>query len=516
MGKFNTKSTITEKLMSRPDATTNKEGGLAFEMDAKTKLVTETLATFVEPKFYDNVSTLKKGMSMRTQLASTNDLKKTIKAVLEVDPEFVLKLAVYARKEMNLRSVPLFLLNEYANSGASVPNSRRYVSACIQRADEITELLGLSMHTRVTHPEKKFKGKKTSIFIKEGLAPAFNKFDEYQFAKYNREGDVSLKDALLITHPKPKSREQQELFDKIVGGTLATPETWEVTLSGNGASKESWESILPKMGYMALLKNLRNFMKYEVDIDLVTAKLTDPEAVKKSKQFPFRFFSAYKAVSEAECINMDYKYKMLKAVETAMEISIANVPKIPGNTLVLVDTSGSMTYQSISERSTVKPADIAGLFGAISSTVCESSDIVVFADAFGKVRFTEGLSTLKKMDIISRSDVGCATYAHLPMAFARTQKVKYDRVILFSDMQCYDHDRSNTSSFAREFFAYQRQVTPAFLYSIDLMGYGTAQVPQYNNKVLMLAGFSEKLFDFIPSFESERETLVRTIGEYKI
>lgn len=215
--------------MNSPEAILNHEGGLAFAMEAKTKLVTEVLASFVEGKFYQN----------KTQVV--RDLQETVRTVLEIDPEFVLKLAVYARKVMYLRSVPLFLINEYANSGRILPNSRKYVSACIGRADEITELLALSLESREELP-----GKKASQFILKGLGPAFNNFDEYQFAKYNREATVTLKDALFLCHPCAKSLAQQTLFDAIANDDLATPDTWEVEISGKGSTKETWEAMLEK------------------------------------------------------------------------------------------------------------------------------------------------------------------------------------------------------------------------------------------------------------------------------
>ncbi|MDD4805131.1 MAG: hypothetical protein PHN69_08390, partial [Candidatus Pacebacteria bacterium] len=192
-----------------------------------------------------------------------------------------------------------------------------------------------------------------------------------------------------------------------------------------------------------------------------------------------------------------------------------SVPKISGKSLVLVDVSGSMCWQPISKHSKVTPAEVAGMFGAISSKICDDADVIVFASEFGKVRFEENQGILKRMELISKANVGGGTDAFKPMDHARKIKSKYDRIFLFSDMQCYDSkDRYN--SFAKSFYGYQREVNHAYLYTVDLIGYGTAQVPQDNDKVLMLAGFSEKLFGFIPSFESDRLTLVHEIENYYV
>jgi hypothetical protein len=170
-----------------------------------------------------------------------------------------------------------------------------------------------------------------------------------------------------------------------------------------------------------------------------------------------------------------------------------------------------MTWKTISEHSKVTPADIAGMFGAISSKICEKSDVIVFASTFGRVVFEEDHGTITRMNFISNVDVGGGTEAWKPMEHARQMKAKYDRVFMFSDMQCYS-DIDN--SFAKSFLLYQREVAPAFLYSVDLMGYGTAQVPTNQDKVILLSGFSEKLFDFIPKFETSRESLIQDIEGY--
>ena len=137
--------------------------------------------------------------------------------------------------------------------------------------------------------------KSRTIMIKKGIAGAFKKFDAYQFAKYRRsDKDVKLRDALFLTHPKPENEERAALYKKIAEDTLESADTWEVRVSTKGASKDSWEKSIPRMGYMALLRNLANFSKHEINralLEQVCNTLTDPQRVKVSKQLPFRFLS---------------------------------------------------------------------------------------------------------------------------------------------------------------------------------------------------------------------------------
>jgi hypothetical protein len=499
MSKFNQKQTLPEKLTNHSDATLNYEGAMAFALDAKTELITRVMTSFIsEDKYYT------KGK------IADQDLQKAISNVLAVDPEFVLKTASFARNEMYMRSAPMFLLNEFANSGAKVPGSRKYASQCIQRADEINELMALSISTR------KKKGNKSN-FIKYGIRDALNKFDRYQFGKYNRDGTVKFRDSIFITHPAPKTEAQQLIFDDLVNDNLESPDTWEVALSTKGASKEVWEDLLARdrVPFMAMLRNLNNCIKWDVNLEPVIKMLTNPVAVRKSKQFPFRFFSAYKALQQERNTGKNIT-PLLDALNKAMELSIENLPKLPGKTLVLIDVSGSMSSGKVSEKSSVTYSDISCLFGAISTKICEQADLFPFACNTRQVFYSSTNGILDIMEKIRNANVGCSTYAYLPMEVARQQKIKYDRVILFSDMQCYGGSSWMTGGqgFATSFIQYQNTVNPAYLYSVDLAGYGTTQVPKDNKKVCTIAGWSEKILSFIPMFESESATMVKTIEEY--
>lgn len=203
-----------------------------------------------------------------------NDRLARIQSLIQKnEPEFVAKLAVYARKDMYLRSIPLVLTTELAKQASGTDLVSKTVDGVIQRADEITELLAYYQLANERTETKKLN--KLSKQIQKGLVKSFNKFDEYQFAKYNRKAEVTLKDALFLVHPKAKDENQQAIFNKIANDALETPYTWEVELSVLGqakfsddaerksAFKNKWEELIfsNKLGYMATLRNLRNILK---------------------------------------------------------------------------------------------------------------------------------------------------------------------------------------------------------------------------------------------------------------
>jgi 60 kDa SS-A/Ro ribonucleoprotein len=114
--------------------------------------------------------------------------------VPQVAAEQVYEIALAARLQQKLRHVPLLLALEMLKYDAH----RLYVAALlpkiITRADQLTDILALY-----------FKEGKRPIAkaLQKGLAASFATFDEYQFAKYDRDNAVKLRDVLFLTHPKP-------------------------------------------------------------------------------------------------------------------------------------------------------------------------------------------------------------------------------------------------------------------------------------------------------------------------
>lgn len=305
--------------------TTNHEGALAWRMTPEWELYTTVVTTMgVEDKFYEG---------------GEERVRRIADLVRKVEPEFVAQLAVYTREEMHLRSVPLLLLVELANCHQGDSLVSRAVGRMIQRADEITELLMCYLWRT---GKSDLSG--LSCQLRKGLAEAFNKFDEYQFAKYNRMNrKVTLRDALALVHPKPKDDRQADIFRKIKSDTLETPVTWETELSAVGqrhfdskeekeeAKREVWRKLVQsrRIGYMATLRNLRNMLGLGMDdetMQMVCDYIADPEAVRKSKQLPFRFLSAFLELTESKNVHSFTSHKLNKL--SSLHKKVCKVQKV--------------------------------------------------------------------------------------------------------------------------------------------------------------------------------------------
>ena len=505
--KFNQKPNIETQLRNDPTTIENYEQGMNFSLDPKTELYIRAASCLVgENKFYESAD------------FADNELIKAIHRVLKIDPEFVLQLAVYIREKLYLRSVPLVLCAEYANvAPGTVPGAKRYITRTIGRADEITELLSYQFaRNQITNRKSKMP-----IVMKKGIANAFNKFDMYQFGKYNRSGTVKLKDALFLTHPKPKDENQQDIFNKIVAGELETPETWEVMRSGG---LMSWTDVIHRIfgkngkinNYMAQLRNLRNCMEDENvtddDINLLCSMIQDEHAVKYSKQLPFGFLSAYNSVHDIESV---YTNQVIDALEAAVIHSTNNVPKLKGKTLIAADVSYSM-MNPISRKSTIQQYDIGILLEMLAHRFCQFSITGFFGDTWKQIPMSKQSGVLSNVNEMRRrsGEVGYSTNGHKVIEYLIKNKTSVDRIMIFTDCQMWDSNGGDRN-FAPTFIKYQRMNPNVKLYLFDLSGYGNISVPQNTKNVCVIGGWSDRIFDFIDIFENGG-SVIDTIKEVNV
>lgn len=474
MSKFN--KTQTNK-------TTNKEGHIAYKMGDKEKLITQVLTSFFnEKKFYGDNSA---------------EIQETIKRVVSVDPEFVSKLAIFARREFNMRSVAHVLTAYLAHEIEGKPYTRKTVKAVSLRGDDVTEIMACYLD---------LFGKPIPNALKKGIADVLQTFDEYTLAKYKGTGKtVKMRDLLCLCRPTPKSQFQSDMWKKLLNNELATPYTWETELSANGNNKKTWGRLIEsgKVGYMALLRNLRNILNANPsNIDKVFDLIQTSEAVKRSKQLPFRFLSAYK---ELENIGGSRVFDVL---ENAVEASITNMPKLEGTTVIAVDTSGSMGA-CISQRSNVRCYEIALLLGLIANKICDNSIFYTFDSEIHKYPLSSRNGIL--YTTLHTRACGGATYMNLPFNAMINEHIKADRIIVLSDNQCNGgwHNRT-IQTYADEYR--KKTGNDIWVHAIDLLGYGTQQF--CGKKTNIIAGWSEKVFNFIKLAEQGEENLINTIENY--
>lgn len=389
MARINTGSTAF--------AGTTHEGAPARALTPEQELRRTVLACLLwEDGFYES------GKTVADRIATL---------VPKVDAPKVAALAVEARTQMHLRHAPLFLVREMARHASHRPFVRATLAAVIQRADELAEFLAIY-----------WKDKKQPLAksVQRGLADAFGKFTPYQLAKYNRDNPVKLRDALFLSHAKPKDDAQAATWKQLVDGTLPTPDTWEVELSAGKDKRETWTRLLAekKLGGMALIRNLRNMVDAKVGDATIREGL---RAMKADRILPFRFIAAARIMP-----------RFVAELEAAMLTNLEGQASLPGMTIVLVDVSGSMN-DKLSVKSDMTRLDAAAGLAVFAREICESARVMTFSNALVEVPAYRGLAMA---DAVRNSQPHGGT--ELGKAVARVNQEPHDRLIVITDEQTHD------------------------------------------------------------------------------
>lgn len=479
------------------------EGGPAWEMDDHGHLFLLAATNMVgEDTFYEKASNRDKRFT---------DL---IAKVTASDPEWVKRFAAYLRGDLKMRSASVVLACEYVAAGG--PEGRSMVNAVCQRADEPGEVIGywLAKHNRAI-PQA----------IKRGVGDAVRRlYTERNVLKWDssRHG-VSFADVIELVHPTPKDGVQGQLFKYLLdqahhndglaniegdalgmiltdASWIATPEpvrrsllrseglpdfwAWE-RLAGwlpGGMDAEAWEAVIPNMGVMALIRNLRNFDGKGISdkaIDMVIEKITDAEQVERSRIFPYQVWTAYR-----EAPSDNWK----RALGKTLDLSMPNVPDLGEGTMVFIDTSGSMDAP-VSGRSTISRLEVAAVMATALQRKHEDTLSVIFGHTSEGFRLKPGTSTLNAVQAIMgmQGRVGHSTMLHTAIR-DHFDPTRFKRAVVFTDDQA--HDSGIDVSFVPKIFTY------------DLGGYGRSTQKNGSNGRYIFGGYSDATLAGIAAIES--------------
>jgi hypothetical protein len=484
-----------------PDTRTGN-GAVGFSYEDKSALfLLATNSMFGQAKFYE------------TAKQADDRFVALVRKVAKADPAWALNFITWLRQSGNMRTGAVVASVEAAVAAKDFPQvpggelgyARQFAQAGIGRADEVGEAVAyyFSRYPRTQIPKP----------IKRGLGDALVRtFNEYTALKYGSENSKKeyTPDRLLnLLHPTAKAPWQSDLFGYLVArryGEVEIPEslhtlrnrkrlmdlpvdqrrrkileigawdelkaagmTWEAMagwLQGPMDAK-AWEAIIPSMGYMALLRNLRNFDEAGISnasAAYVMAKLANEEEIAKSRQFPFRFLAAHRAAPNL---------RWSAALTMALDSSLRNIPRLPGRTLILVDTSGSMDVP-FSEHSEMKRWDAASLFGIALAKTAEHVDLFSFSSTYRLGgRCTMHFKPVRGADVLSETrrwvTQGYNMGGGTPTAQAVNETYRdHDRVIILTDEQAnaYGHDN-----------VYARVPANRHCYTFNLAGYRQGHAP---------------------------------------
>lgn len=494
----------------------NALGGLGHERDFRSELALLATTNMVgKDTFHENAFT-----------RDTRFAELVVKLAV-ADADEAAAFFSWLRNSMNMRSASIVGAVEAARAmiAAKLGGARKLIAAVLQRADEPGELIAYwtgRYGTTIPKP------------IKRGIADAVQRlYTEHGFLKYDTSShEYNFGRVLNLTHPTARAAWQGTLYkyaiaqhrkkayvftaeqlpmvfaqialrQQVASGDAsvlldtaalkAAGMTWQdaLSLAGKKVDKAKlWEALWPTMGYMALLRNLRNMDEAGVSDEVaeqIAARLADPEQVARSKQFPFRFYQAYKAVT-----SLRWGHPLEKAVNH----SLANVPALGGRTLIMVDQSPSMWPRqwgsSPQQHEGIENHDLAALFGSAVALRAANPTLVGYGRNSYEVPVPKGGSLLR----LATDGFHIENYTDTLGATARHFK-GHDRVVIVTDEQTQSHQYSSIDQIV------PREV-PVYVWNIG--GYRVGSTATGNNRHTF-GGLTDAAFQMIPLLEAGKSTV---------
>jgi len=495
----------------------NHQGGTAIKYEPKLELIGIL--------FNDFGKTYHETLGEREQRFS-----KLIKEIAKTDLEFVAKALIYTRSVIGQRSAthfgsvvlaPLLSGNPIAKNFFTKRIRNKNQGGIVYRLDDMLEIIAAYQSLN--------PGKPLPNSMKKGFKQVLEVADVYELAKYqSKTHNVSLVDVVNLVHPKP-NKSKQQAFKDLMSGNLKQFNTVEDKNTNAGkvisekvksgeitqlqaeveivqAKSENFEELIDgkKIGYLALLRNLRNILKIE-DLKLIkkaSVLLTDEVFIKKSLVFPHQIDLAL------ELLLKEFPTSALKDISVALglayELSIPNLTELftHGRTAVVFDTSGSMFG---GWGTTKKPIDKAALIGATLAKGI-GADLYQFGSECEEVKYNplDSVNTIKNIALAQEGRVGHGT-SFSSIFDTLMKNGKYDRIFIISDMQGGDSIVSRGT-----FQNYQHKFGTPYIYSIDIVGHNSTMFKP-NNKLIQLFGYSAEIYEMVKKAEIDPKVILREI-----
>lgn len=490
MAKFNAKQ--TNKYLTK-----TYEGGTGYTRDINEALMNFMFSSYLADQYYE---------SAEKQQARYMELLDAVSAQEGYD--FVAKLADFARNELGMRSTSALAM-AYLNDKTFDDKRKKYANF-FHRPDDVAEVFGAIDAI----------GQKRSHALVRGAGDYLSTLKDYSLGKYKMSGRTyNMYDLINITHAWSPT------IQKYKNGTLVSPDTWEVKISTAKSEEEKdqeWKRLVEegKLGYMALLRNLRNiresgmragFWTNEWIFNNLLLQLTNREAIKKSMVFPYRIYACAKAlVRDGSLYNNwgNIPIILLQALDSAFRISIENMPKLDGKSLVVLDVSGSME-SPFSENSIFSIKEISAVY-ACAVYVGSNCDFYKFGNHYKKQDFDKTTTVFNIIDVMMTND-DCGYGTEIVPVFEHLVDINqsYDRIFLFSDMQVmegsgysYYYHRSNATPQGILKTYYQTIGHQIPIYSFDCGNYHSQLTSPDCNCLKYITALNEKVMKFIELYES--------------
>jgi 60 kDa SS-A/Ro ribonucleoprotein len=489
-----------------PPATThNAAGGVAYELPPKEALAQYAATGCLNSTFYADAG---------------EQLTKMLELASKVEPEFVAKVALYARSKAHMKDTPALLV-----ALLSV-RSPGLMAEVFDRVIDNPKML----RTFVQIMRSGVVGRKSLGTLPKRLVLQWldNRSDQ-QIFRGSVGNDPSLADVIRMVHPKPATAPRAALYGYLLGqaydadalpdlvksfeGFKATrakfsemelPDVPMEMLTGLPLQPRHWKTLAQKASWQSLRMNLNTFARHgvfesEYAVNQAASTLRDPVAIAKARVFPYQLMAAFMNIGS------NVPGAIANALQDAMEIAIGNVPAINGKVWVFPDVSGSMQSPVTGHRkgstSKVRCIDVAALVAAALVRKNPDAGIVPFADKVIDVKLNPRDSVMTNAKTLASLPSG-GTNCAAPLAFLNKQKAKGDLIIYVSDNESWiGGARGQMTATVAEWADFKRRNPRAKLVCLDVQPAGTTQAPG-GGDILNIGGFADSVFSVIAEFNN--------------
>lgn len=493
---------------TRTPSATNNAGGIAYAMPSEHALAQYAMTGTFNNTFYT---------TGEMQLESVLNLCRS------VEPEFIAKLAVYAREKGYMKDMPAFLLAFLAKH-----DTASFIKVFDKVITNGTMLRKFCHITRSGVTGRKSFGSRPKKMINTWL----NSRSPMELLRASVGSSPTFGDIVKMTHPKAATPAHEAMFAFFIGKPfniekLPTEVVNYLNLKANGykpgqplpdvpfrlltsldLDRDAWLKIGENAGWHMARMNLNTFHRNELFSasgfsEMIAAKLSDREAIRGSKAFPYQLLAALKhSTSEIpKCVR--------EALESAMETSLENIPKIDGKIWVLPDTSGSMQWAATGLRgsatSKVLAVDIAALVASAFLRVNPDTGIVPFdMDVHTNLGVSRENSIAENSKRIASAGGG-GTNCSVALQHLNTHDATGDLIVFVSDNESWIDPEATRGSWRsktttmEEWEIYKRRNPKAKMVCVDIQANHSTQVPDTSD-ILNIGGFSDHVFTMIANF----------------
>lgn len=381
---------------------------------------------------------------------------------------------------------------------------RDLLAEIVQRPDDISAQLLYYME--ITGGKKQYPN-----CLRRAQAERFREFNEYQLGKYAADSEMPLWDVVNIIHPRPTPA-----ISALMKGELHAPDGWRVWRSAG----KTWAQIFTDGGIDALshqdmLKQMRAIFKEIDDVRVYRAFAEKfSRTVEAGRLFPHNYYAAYQAVKVEP--GMNFKEQLLGLLEVAVQLSLANLPKLPGNVMCLSDNSGSAWGALTVEGASTHVAEIDNLSSIVTASLATGNgEVGYFGDRLVRRKIDKKVGPMAQMPAMKdiQREVGLATEHGVWLFWkqATEKREHWDTVFIYSDQQAghgglYGTERTYPIFHQRGEGAYDRlhrmdvwamvetyraKVNPLVnVFSVQTAGYDNAVLPEYVERGAMLYGWT--------------------------